>query len=100
MQTQIFYSETPEIFFDKLQLLLTKVVKNELANNTPKEQTNEPFIKIEEACKLLKVTKPTIHKHVRLGYYKKHYVGRKILFEKNEILDFIKSEDKHSKSNF
>jgi len=89
MNSQIFYSESPEIFFDKLQTLLSAIVKKELAENQPKESIQDDLIKINEVCKILKLSKPTIHKQVSLGFYQKHYVGRNILFSKKEILDFV-----------
>lgn len=92
MNSQIFYSETPEVFFDRLQNLISKVVKSELSQIQPKEPKNEEFIKIKEVCQILKVTKPTVHKQAALGYYKKHYAGRNILFERNEIIEFVRSD--------
>ncbi|MEO6838602.1 MAG: helix-turn-helix domain-containing protein [Ginsengibacter sp.] len=92
MDSQIFYSETPEVFFNKLRSLLSKLLKEELALNQRQESTPDDFIKITEVCRILKVTKPTVHKQAALGYYKKHYAGRNVLFERNEILEFIRSD--------
>ena len=98
MNSQIFYSETPEVFFDKLRSLLSKLLKEELTLNQRKESTPDDFIKITEVCRILKVTKPTVHKQASLGYYKKHYAGRNILFERNEIIEFVRN-DKISDKN-
>jgi hypothetical protein len=55
------------------------------------------FIKVKEACKLLKASAPTVRKYARLGCYKTYRFGDKLVFyNRNEIMRFICTTKKKS----
>jgi hypothetical protein len=65
-------------------------------NVTPKSGN---FIKIKEACELLKASAPTVRKYARLGCYKTYRFGDKLVFyNRNEIMHFIHSKPYVKKS--
>jgi predicted DNA-binding transcriptional regulator AlpA len=87
MSTSILFSDTPEHFYQQLKECIQQTIKEEITalmqNNT------EVFLKKDEVCKMLKVSKPTIDSHVEHGYYKKHYIGSRVFYNKQEILDYL-----------
>ena len=98
MEKSVFYQETQEVFMKRIQECLEAVLKKEFRNLPAKEEVPDEFIGMEDVAKILKVSKPTIYKHLEKGYYKKHNVGRKVLFSRSEILGFIRGESKGGKN--
>lgn len=90
MEKTVFYQEPQEVFLKKIQECLEVVLKREFPKLSSKEKSPDEFIEMEEVSKILKVSKPTIYKHLEKGFYKKNQVGRKVLFNRTEILNFIK----------
>lgn len=90
MEKTVFYQESQEVFMKKIQECLEAVLKKEFRNLSAKEDAHDEFIGMDQVAKILKVSKPTIYKHLERGFYKKHNVGRKVLFSRTEILNFIK----------
>jgi predicted DNA-binding transcriptional regulator AlpA len=87
MSTSILFSDTPEHFYQQLKECIQQTIKEEI---TALKQNNiEVFLKKDEVCKMLKVSKPTIDSHVEHGYYKKHYIGSRVFYNKQEILDYL-----------
>ena len=89
MEKSIFYSDNEENFFARIRQCVTSVIKQELASAGQKENSPEEFISMEEVAKLLKVSKPTVYKHIECGYYRRKNIGRKVLFSRQEVLSFI-----------
>jgi predicted DNA-binding transcriptional regulator AlpA len=90
MAASIFFSETPEHFYQQLEEIIKKSIKQELNSTQPKEDPQTSFIKKIEVCRILQVSKPTVDSHVRQGFYHKHYVGSRVFYDKMEILSFIR----------
>lgn len=89
MSLTILYSDTPEHFYQKLQEIIQVTIHQELVQ--VKKPAEEPqYIKLPEVIQLLRVSKPTVDRHVRQGYYKKHFVGSRVFFSKQEILSYLK----------
>jgi len=59
-----------------------------------KEDTDNVYIKKEEVCKMLQVSKPTVDSHVENGYYTKHFIGSRVFFNKKEILTYLQRNNK------
>jgi excisionase family DNA binding protein len=89
MSPTILFSDTPEHFYQKLQEIIQETIHQELVQ--VKKLPDEPeYIKLPEVIQLLRVSKPTVDRHVRQGYYKKHFVGSRVFFSKQEILSYLK----------
>jgi excisionase family DNA binding protein len=92
MSTSILFSDTPEHFYGQLRECIQQTIKQELS--TLKKEDNDVYLKKHEVCKMLKVSKPTVDSHVANGYYKKHYVGSRVFFSKQEILAYLTRSNK------
>jgi excisionase family DNA binding protein len=74
-----------------------EIVKEEL-NNQKKEEPegnetlDSPFVKIEEVCKLLNVSKTTIYQWVNKGYFTKYKISSCAYFDKEEIKNFLRQQ--------
>lgn len=80
--------------FNEFLLEVRKIVKEEISDNKNQKisEKKSPFIKIQEVCKLLQVTKPTIYDWVNKDYFKKYKINSRTYFNKEEIFDFLKSQ--------
>jgi excisionase family DNA binding protein len=76
---------------------LTELIRSVVADVLKKEEKTsendskgEEHFNIEELANFLKCSKVTIHQYKKKGlpYYR---VGRKVLFKRSEVLDFMKS---------
>lgn len=94
MEKAIFYQGTQAELLKEIQNCVATVIKKELKSLSVNEDHSDEFIGMDEVSKILKVSKPTIYKHLEKGFYKKHNVGRKVLFSRSEILGFIRGESK------
>lgn len=63
-----------------------------LKSKSSDTRNNEELLNTEEAMKLLKVSKVTIHNWKKKGIIKSHKIGRKLFFKKHEILESIKRQ--------
>ncbi|MFP4022992.1 MAG: helix-turn-helix domain-containing protein [Thiohalospira sp.] len=90
MKTQLYAIKDAEELIDKFR----EIIKEEIRKNT-KDQTdfNEtPFIKIDEVCRILQVSKPTVYQWVNKDLIKIYKISSRSYFNKEEILDFLKSQ--------
>ena len=87
MSTSILFSDTPEHFYQQLQECIERTIQKELS--TLKKDEAEIYLKKYEVCKMLRVSKPTIDSHVNHGFYKKHRIGSRVFFSKQEILGYL-----------
>jgi predicted DNA-binding transcriptional regulator AlpA len=87
MSTSILFSDTPEHFYQQLKECIQQTIKEEIT--ALKQDNTEVYLKKDEVCKMLKVSKPTVDSHVEHGYYKKHYIGSRVFYNKQEILDYL-----------
>jgi predicted DNA-binding transcriptional regulator AlpA len=92
MSTSILFSDTPEHFYQQLRECIQQTIQKELS--TVKKDKEEIYLKKHEVCKMLQVSKPTVDSHVNRGYYKKHYMGSRVFFNKQEILAHLNREKK------
>jgi len=76
-----------------VNLLQETIKKNEVApsENTPQQQ--EEHFTIEQLRKFLNCSKVTLHNYKKRGlpYYR---IGRKVLFKKSEVLEFMRGNVK------
>ena len=87
------YTLTIEEFITLTKKLITEVIsgtreENSLSNN-PIKPSEEEF-NILELAKFLRCSKVSVHNYKKLGmpFYK---IGRKLLFKKTEVLNFMKT---------
>ena len=92
MSTSILFSDTPEHFYQQLRECIQQTIKQELT--AFKQDNSEVYLKKEDVCKMLKVSKPTVDSHVEHGYYKKHHIGSRVFYNKQEILDYLTRSNK------
>ena len=99
MSTSILFTDTPEHFYSQLQFFIEQTIRQELSS-VKKETPEVVYIKKQEVCKLLQVSKPTVDSHVEKGYYQKHRIGSRVFFNKGEILEFLQHSRKINYSSF
>ena len=87
MSASILFSDTPEHFYEQLREFIQKTIQKELS--AVKNNDEEIYLKKDEVCKMLRVSKPTIDSHVNHGFYKKHRIGSRVFFSKQEILGYL-----------
>jgi tRNA G26 N,N-dimethylase Trm1 len=92
MSPSILFSDTPENFYQQLRECIQQTIKKELS--TLKKEDNDVYVKKHEVCKMLQVSKPTVDSHVVQGYYKKHYIGSRVFYNKQEILAYLTRSNK------
>ena len=90
MSTQLYAIKDAEELLDKFR----EIIKEEITKNAkePSDFKESPFIKIDEVCKILQVTKPTIYQWVKKDLINIYKVSSRSYFNKEEILDFLKSQ--------
>jgi len=70
-----------------------KIIKEELSGNRKEDPDNQTeFIKIDEVCKILQVSKPTVYDWAKRKLLKIYKVRSRTYFNKVEILNFLKSQ--------
>ncbi|MDO1514353.1 helix-turn-helix domain-containing protein [Maribacter confluentis] len=82
--------------------LLAEQIVYLLKNNSNLKKEEDLFLKIEEASKLIHLSKYTIYGLVHKNSIPYHKRGRRLYFLKSEILDWLKAgkrEDKTSIQN-
>jgi len=83
---------------DELEQILTDIIRKEIKNisNTKTEFSTEDddLISFNEALRLLKISRPTLFKHMRNGIVPYRKVGRRLLFPKQTILKKITQNGK------
>lgn len=87
--------------FDEFKELIEKTIKNELKNFSiiPQPIQADELLNIEEAGKLLHVSKVTIHKWKKNKRIESYRIGRKIYFKKQELLDALMARVALKKGN-
>lgn len=76
---------------------ITKQIKSSLKNKFSSEE--DEFLSIDEAAKLIKLTKPTVYGLVHQKNIPFHKKGKRLYFLKSEILDWIKGGKCKTKSD-
>ncbi len=88
MADPIVFIDKPENFYGELKELIQSIIRKEISG-LKKEESEVIYIKKDEVCKLLRVSKPTVDSHVEKGYYQKHCMGSRVFYNKQEILAYL-----------
>jgi excisionase family DNA binding protein len=90
MNTQFYAVNDPEDLLKEFR----KIIKEELSETRKEDTTSEetPYIKIDAVCKILQISKPTVYQWVSKKLIKIYKVSSRTYFNKEEILDFLKSQ--------
>jgi hypothetical protein len=99
MSTSILFTDTPEHFYSQLKDFIETAIRQELSA-VKKEDAEIVYIKKDEVCKLLRVSKPTVDSHVEKGFYKKHCIGSRVFYNKHEILSHLSQGNKTVSTSF
>lgn len=100
MAKSIFIAESYEQFYEELQHLIKDAIHEELAKfkKDPSEGETE-YIKKNEVCKMLQVSRPTIDRHVENGFYSKYHIGSRVFYKKREIIGYLE-DNSNTKFDF
>ena len=80
---------------EALKQILTPIIEEaifksmEKVNLTKEENPEDILMGLEETANFLQISKVTLHSLKRDGRLKYHRAGKKILFKKSEVLEFI-----------
>jgi predicted DNA-binding transcriptional regulator AlpA len=74
---------------EDLEQILTDIIRKEIMQKTMPVE-DEDLISFNEALRLLKISRPTLFKHMKNGIVPYRKVGRRLLFPKQTILKKIK----------
>jgi excisionase family DNA binding protein len=77
---------TTDELIDVIRGTVTEVLQKELNKNDPKDKDG-PLISIAQAALLLNVSKVTIWTLRKKGLIRARKIGRRVLFDKNELLN-------------
>jgi len=95
MYDAILFGDTPENFYHRLEGFIKEAVHLEFTKQRNVDE--DDFIKKPAVINLLSVSNPTVDSHVKKGYYKKYEIGSRILFNKQEILKFLRENSDKAK---
>jgi len=83
---------------DELRTIINEAVglsiKQLIQSTNQNKQEEDPFIKIDEVCQELKVTKVTIHKWKKAGKIPFHRISNRVFFKRSEVLSAL-TKSKH-----
>jgi excisionase family DNA binding protein len=83
---------------DELEQMLTDIIRKEIKSisitKTEIPNEDDDLISFKEARRLLKISAPTLYKHMRNGLVPFRKVGRRLLFPKQTILKKITQNGK------
>lgn len=74
-----------------LQKSVDKALKKEAEVDNDLKAQNE-FLTVQEACALLRISKPTLYKRMEDGTISSKKIGSRVLFNKAELINSIKSQ--------
>lgn len=75
---------------EEFEAHLEAAVQKALQNYVPVKDDIE-YLTREEVARKLRISLPTLHAHVKKGILKKHPVGGRVLFRKDEIDELLSS---------
>ena len=94
--TPMLFPLEPEIFWQKLRLLVREEVGRLEAQPATSESTfitpgltYKPLLKIAEVCQLFQVTRPTIYDWIKCGKLKRYKVRSRAYFLWNDIQQLL-----------
>ncbi len=74
------------VSIDKLKKIIQDCLSEIGKNQTSKELDKDVFLSSKETCRALQICPATLHAWIKKGKLKPRRFGRKLLFNKNEIL--------------
>lgn len=93
---------------DELQALVIDSVKVCLKHYAPQPKPRQPddepgeaippYVSKREAARLISVCQSSIDGYARKGLLKRRYAGKKVLFERSEVLALIKTSTNHKQT--
>ena len=93
--TQIITTFSKDEFQDMIQKSIDLALNKE-AKEKSNLNSQEEFLTVDESCKLLRISKPTLYKRMEEGKIKSYQMGSsnrsRRLFNKLELLESIKNE--------
>lgn len=78
-----------------IQESISKLIPLPLQENLVKDTK---YLSREKVCELLHITLPTLDKHSKKGLLKAHYIGRRVLYNEDEILSALAKDNIFLKS--
>jgi hypothetical protein len=69
--------------------LIRQCVREELVGHYPRTTNEDELLKIEDAVKLFRVSKVTLHKWRKKGLLPYHRISSRIYFKKSELNDAL-----------
>jgi len=91
MAKTLIQMDDEDDFFNKLKKIIEETIKSNVRQNSNSEQAGSPYISLSEACKMLKISRPTIMDWSSKKYLTAYKVNSRILFEKSELNQFVKN---------
>lgn len=82
---------------DQLTQIIRDCVRKEVDKTQPINSDNNDLIRVEDAVKLLKVSKVTLYKWRRAGIIPYHRIASRIYFKKSEIIEALKTSRRFRK---
>lgn len=92
-QVYMISDEGIKVLAEKISEKIKKSFEDKISNN------ESEFLSIEETAKLIKLAKPTIYGLVHKKAIPHHKKGKRLYFLKSELLEWIKSGKRTSKSD-
>lgn len=93
MQTTVITS----LSYEELKTLISEALRGELKQVEPSPRQEEPpgqareaYISKKQAARLLSCSPSTIDNHARAGSLTRHYVGKAVRFDRQEVLSLAK----------
>lgn len=74
------------------------VVLKEIMSEIQRKATTPEYLTSKEACKILKITLPTLYEWRKKGIVKAYRIANKIRYKKSEIEDSLKKIDVNHKN--
>ena len=80
------YSLTQKEFFEEMEKRFPKLELDEKKHLAE----DEPFIKIDEVCKIFNVSKVTVFTWIKKGIIPCHRMNSRLYFKRSEVLEAMK----------
>lgn len=90
--SQFFTSLTKDELRDMFREEFNKALQKE-GNSDNITKNKDEFLTIDEVCKLLRISKPTLYKRIEDGTINKIGFGSKVLFVKSDIISRLKAKE-------
>jgi excisionase family DNA binding protein len=80
---------------------LPELIKSIISPYFKKEESPKPAVLLTrvEVAKILNITLPTLQKHTESGLLKAHYIGRRVLYDQNELNNVFNNASKIINTN-